>query len=150
MEAAIVTANWRKNWPEMPEMNADGMNTAHSVNAIAISAPPTSSIVLCAASRGDMPERRFRSTFSTTTIASSTTMPTASTRPNSDSVFSENPRAARIAKVPTSETGIATMGMMEARHVCRNRITTNTTSATASRIVTRTSWTDCAMKPVVS
>ena len=33
----------------------------------------------------------LRSTFSTTTIASSTTMPIASTRPNSDSAFSEKP-----------------------------------------------------------
>ena len=84
--AAIVTANWRKNWPEMPPINAAGMNTAQSTSAMAISAPPTSSIVRCAASRGDRPARRCRSTFSTTTIASSTTMPMASTRPNSDSV----------------------------------------------------------------
>ncbi len=34
-----------------------------------------------------------RSTFSTTTIASSTTMPMASTRPKSDSVLSEKPSA---------------------------------------------------------
>ena len=34
-----------------------------------------------------------RSTFSTTTMASSTTMPIASTRPNSDSVLIEKPNA---------------------------------------------------------
>ncbi len=34
-----------------------------------------------------------RSTFSTTTMASSTTMPIASTRPNSDSVLMEKPNA---------------------------------------------------------
>src|SRR2546429_9559000 len=39
-------------------------------------------IVRWAASKGDMPSRMLRSTFSTTTIASSTTMPTSSTRPN--------------------------------------------------------------------
>ena len=49
---AIVTANWRKNWPEMPGMKAAGMNTAESTSAIAISAPPTSSMVRCAASFG--------------------------------------------------------------------------------------------------
>ena len=54
----------------------------------------------------------LRSTFSTTTIASSTTMPTASTRPNSDRLFSDMPSAARTVNVPTSETGIATTGMM--------------------------------------
>ena len=84
VEAEIVTANWRKNSPEMPEMKADGTNTAQSVSAIEISAPPTSSIVRCAASAGNMPARTLRSTFSTTTIASSTTIPTASTSPNRD------------------------------------------------------------------
>ena len=28
VEAAIVNANWRKNWPVMPLMNAQGTNTA--------------------------------------------------------------------------------------------------------------------------
>jgi hypothetical protein len=45
VEAAIVTANWRKNSPEIPAMNAAGINTAQSVNAMAMSAPPTSSTV---------------------------------------------------------------------------------------------------------
>ena len=57
-----------------------------------ISAPPTSSIVRCAASRGAMPARKCRSAFSTTTIASSTTMPIDSTRPNIDRLFSEKPK----------------------------------------------------------
>ena len=150
VDAAIVTANCRKNCPEIPLMNADGMNTAHSVSAIAISAPPTSSIVRCAASRGLIPRRRLRSTFSTTTIASSTTMPTASTRPNRLRLLSEKPSAANTANVPTSETGMATIGMIDARHVCRNRITTTTTRPTASRMVISTSCTDWAMNPVVS
>jgi len=77
-------------------------------------------------------------------------MPTASTSPNSDKLFSEKPSAASTAKVPTSETGIATIGMTEARQVCRNRMTTTTTRATASRMVTSTSCTDCAMNVVVS
>ncbi len=126
------------------------MNTAQSVSAMAMSAPPTSSIVRWAASRGRMPARRLRSTFSTTTMASSTTMPTASTSPNSDRLLSEKPSAARMAKVPTSDTGIAMMGTTEARHVCRNRITTTTTRPTASRMVVSTSWTDCATNMVVS
>ena len=29
VETAIVTANWRKNWPVIPLMNAHGTNTAH-------------------------------------------------------------------------------------------------------------------------
>ena len=36
------------------------------------------------------------------------------------------------ANVPMSETGTAISGMIEARHVCRNTITTITTRAMAS------------------
>ena len=46
VEVAMVTANWRKNWPRMPVRKTEGMNTAVSTRAIAISAPPTSSMVL--------------------------------------------------------------------------------------------------------
>ncbi len=60
VEAAIVTANWRKNNPDMPDRKADGTNTAHRVSAIEISAPPTSSIVLWrVASGGDIPGSDF-------------------------------------------------------------------------------------------
>ena len=80
----------------------------------------------------------WRSTFSTTTMASSTTMPIASTRPKSDSVLSEKPEISMTAKVPTSETGTATSGMIDARHVCRKSSTTTTTSAIASNSVMTT------------
>ncbi|MCY1440004.1 hypothetical protein D9M71_562580 [compost metagenome] len=79
---AMVTPNWRKNSPEIPGMNAVGMNTAHSTKVIATSAPPISCMVRIVASRGPLPSARCRSTFSTTTMALSTTIPTASTRPN--------------------------------------------------------------------
>ena len=71
----------------------------------------------------------WRSTFSTTTIASSTTMPMASTRPNSDRLFSENPSSAMNANVPISETGTATSGMIVARQFWRKTSTTRKTSA---------------------
>jgi hypothetical protein len=78
-------------------------------------------------------------------MASSTTMPIARTRPNSDSEFSEKPNAWRTANVPMSETGIAMSGMIEARHDCRKRTTTMTTRIAASKIVFWTSCTDSAM-----
>ena len=40
--------------------------------------------------------------------------------------------------MPTIDTGTATSGMMEARQVCRKRITTSTTSAVASSSVLTT------------
>ncbi len=89
----------------------------------------------------------LRSTFSTTTMASSTTMPIASTSPNSDRVLIEKPNASITAKVPTTETGTASSGMIEARQLCRNTITTSATSTTASSRVwitesidSRTNW----------
>ena len=77
----------------------------------------------------------LRSTFSTTTIASSTTMPIASTRPNSVSVLSEKPSADMTAKVPISDTGMAMIGMIAVRQLCRKTMTTSTTRPTASNSV---------------
>ena len=74
----------------------------------------------------------LRSTFSTTTMASSTTIPMASTRPNRLNALIEKPSRCSTANVPTTDTGTASSGMMEARQVCRNRITTITTRAMAS------------------
>ena len=92
----------------------------------------TSLMAFLVASSGLRPLAMCRSTFSTTTMESSTTMPMASTRPNSDSVLMEKPSAYSTANVPMMDTGTATSGMIEARQVCRNRMTTSTTSATAS------------------
>ena len=68
-------------------------------------------------------------------MASSTTMPMASTRPNRLSALIEKPKMYITAKVPTIETGTASSGMIEARQVCRNTTTTTTTRATASNSV---------------
>ncbi len=88
--------------------------------------------ILNSASRLLKPATRCRSTFSTTTIASSTTMPTASTNPKSVRLLIEKPSAAITAKVPTSDIGIAMMGMIAGRQPCKNTSTTMTTSTMAS------------------
>ena len=94
--------------------------------------PLTSCMALMLAWRGLRPASMLRSTFSTTTMASSTTMPMASTRPNSVRVLMVKPRASSTAKVPTTDTGTASSGMIDARQVCRKTMTTSTTSSTAS------------------
>ena len=91
-----------------------------------------------------------RSMFSTTTMASSTTMPMASTRPNSVRLLRLKPIAAMTAKVPMMATGTAISGMIVARQFCRNTSTTRATRITASRSVLKTSLTDSRMKGVVS
>ncbi|MNV57688.1 hypothetical protein D3C71_1500320 [compost metagenome] len=126
------------------------MNTAASTEVMARIGPVTSSMAFRAASLGGSPSAIWRSTFSTTTMASSTTMPMDSTRPNRDSVFSEKPNMCITAKVPTSDTGTATSGMIDARQVCRNSTTTTTTSAMASSSVTATDCSEARTKTVGS
>ena len=117
--------------------------------ATPISAPVISFIERIVASSGESCSSRIkRSTFSTTTIASSTTMPIASTRPNRERLLSVKPNNPMKKNVPTSETGMATMGITAARQVCRKTITTSTTRRIASPIVSSTAFTDCWMNSV--
>ena len=76
-------------------------------------------------------------------------MPIASTRPNNVSVLIENPSAANAANVPTSDTGTASIGINVARHVCKNRKTTNITSRNAMPSVFTTSRSDSVTNGVV-
>src|ERR1041385_1152344 len=96
----------------MPLTNAVGTNTAHNTNATAMTGPLTSFIAFFVASTGARPSAMLRSTFSTTTMASSTTMPMASTRPKSDRLFNEKPNAFITANVPVSLIG--TFAVMKA------------------------------------
>src|SRR5262249_44557400 len=131
----VGSLNSLQNGPGSPLMKASGTNTAISTSAMAMIGPDTSRMAWWVASRGDKPASMLRSTFSTTTMASSTTMPIASTSPNKLSALMENPNTYITAKVPMIETGTASSGMIEARQVCRNRITTSPPSAIASGTV---------------
>ncbi|CAM4019079.1 hypothetical protein ACAN107058_21630 [Paracidovorax anthurii] len=89
----------------------------------------------------------WRSTFSSTTMASSTTSPVATIRAISERLLSEKPAQCMAANVPMSETGIATTGMSAVRSRPRKAATTATTSPTdsssvkcASRSVARMPW----------
>ena len=87
---------------------------------------------LCAASLGASPSSMLRSTFSTTTIASSTTMPIATTKPKSTGRLSENPNIWAKKNVPMIETGIANIEMSDVRSAPRNATTTMSTRISAS------------------
>src|SRR6266849_618020 len=76
-------------------------------------------MALLAASLGARPSSMWRCTPSTTTTASSTTKPIASTNPNIESVLIEKPNSGKKTNVPTSETGTASNGMSVARQSCR-------------------------------
>ena len=94
------------------------MKTADRTSTMATSAPETSCIALMEASKGESFSVRIRrSTFSSTTMASSTTMPMESVIAKSVSVLSEKPKSQRPAMVPMSDTGTASMGMSVARQL---------------------------------
>ena len=88
--------------------------------------------------------------FSMTTMASSTTMPVASTMAKSVKVLIENPSRWTKANAPMSETGSVSAGMSVARQLCRNRNITRTTSRIASPSVLITSRIDSSTTVVVS
>ncbi|MCY1443711.1 hypothetical protein D9M71_601380 [compost metagenome] len=118
---------------------------------MAMIGPVTSSMALIAASRGDSFSVLItRSTFSSTTMASSTTMPIASTRPNRVSRLIEKPSRYMPANVPTSETGMARIGISVARRFCRKMKTTSITSTSASKKVCTTSSIETSTNTVVS
>ncbi len=88
------------------------MNTAVSTRVIPITAPVISFIALIVASLGDRPSWAMRrSTFSTTTMASSTMMPIASTMPNMVSTLIEKPEASMMVNVPSSAIGATMAGI---------------------------------------
>ncbi len=98
--------------PTEPGKNAIGMNTATSTSVMPMIAPVIWLIALRVASLGDSPSSdMIRSTFSTTTIASSTRMPIASTMPNMVSTLIENPASSMIVQVPSSAIGTTIVGI---------------------------------------
>ena len=80
--------------------------------------------------------------FSTTTMASSTTSPIASTIASSVSRLKLKPIASIMLQTPISDSGIVTTGIMTERNEARNRKITTTTIRTASPSVFSTSSID--------
>ena len=121
-DEASVTPNWVKNEPEVPGMNATGINTAMKTSVHEMTATDTSLIAWRVASRAsDMPLSILAITASTTTMASSTTVPMASTNANSVNMLSENPATETMANVPSSDTMIDTEGITVALKFCKKK-----------------------------
>ena len=112
--------------------------------------PVISPIALIVADFESIPSPIHRSTFSRTTIASSTTMPMASTSPNNVRLFRLNPSKYMIASVPTSDTGTSIIGRIIAFQSWRKRRTTIATRRIASISVLNTSSIDWVINGVVS
>ena len=137
--------------PVEPPKKAMGPNTAASTSPMPIKALVISPMDLRVASWGGSPSSLMtRSTFSTTTMASSTSRPMASTMANMVSMLMENPNNPRTAKVPRITTGTARVGISVARMFPRKRYITRKTRRIASNRVQTTSLMATFTKGVVS
>jgi hypothetical protein len=124
----------------IPLKKLTGTNTAQSTNDVAIKALANPFIAFLVASYGLNFSVSIRcSTFSTTTMASSTTIPMARINPSKVSMFREKPKISMKPKVPIREIGTATIGITVARQLCKDRNTTSTTRISASNNVLYTS-----------
>ncbi len=124
---ARVNANSRKSAPVRPPWIPIGAYTAASVIVMAMIGPTSSRAARIAAGNGRSPRWRCRSTFSTMTMASSTTRPTESTMASRVSRLMVKPNRSIRKTAPMSEMGIAMIGMSTARNDPRNRKMTTMT-----------------------
>ena len=143
---ASTKPNSEKTPPACPGRKEIGMKTAASVAVVEITAKNTSFAPEAAAAKAPMPDLRLRTIFSTTTMASSTTIPVANTSARRLIVLTENPVSQIAASVPINATGIVTAGINVARGERRNRKITTTTMPVAMRMDLTTSLIDPSMK----
>ena len=89
IETDTATANWRNSWPLIPGMKATGTKTESSTSVMAMIGAVISAMAFLVASGTESSgfSSTTRSTFSMTTIASSTTMPMASTSASKETVL---------------------------------------------------------------
>ena len=118
---ASENANSVNRLPTRPPMKPMGAYTATSVVVMAMMGSPSSRAPSMAAWKRDLPISMWRCTFSTTTMASSTTRPMASTMASSVSRFTEKPAINIRKAAPISDSGTATAGTSAARSDPRER-----------------------------
>ena len=129
---AAVQPNCTKNLPGTPLMNAVGKNTATKVKVVAITANPISSAASMAAAKGVLPMCKCRSIFSTSTMASSTKMPTTNDKANKLMTLIEKPKYHMPMKAGNTDKGKATADTNVARKSRKNNHTTSTASKAPS------------------
>ncbi len=139
---ASVKANSMKSFPVSPPRNPIGAYTAARVSVITMTGNAISRAPVSAAASGSMPSSMWRWMFSTTTIASSTTSPIASTIASSVSRFTEKPSHSISESTPIRDRGIVTTGTITERSEPRNRKMIRITIRLASTRVLTTSSID--------
>jgi len=119
--AAIATDSSRNRRPVLPSMKPTGRNTAASTAVVAITAKATWAVPRRAATSGGSPRSARRCTFSSTTMASSTTSPMHSTRASRVIRLMVKPKAQSATNTVIRQTGTVTAGISAARKLPRNR-----------------------------
>ena len=149
-ETATVMANCLYRLPVIPPMAATGINTATRTSVVAIMGAVTSLIACTVASLGSIPFSILTWTASTTTMASSTTIPMAKTRPRRDNTLMVKPINGNRINAPIRETGMAMVGISAALQSWIKIKTTKITSARAINRVSMISSMPAVMARVVS
>ncbi|MPM88630.1 hypothetical protein SDC9_135734 [bioreactor metagenome] len=147
---AITIENSRKSLPVTPCKKTIGKKTATSVTVVAITAKKISLDPSIAAFLGFIPLSILVYMFSITTMASSTTSPIASTRASKVRMLMEKPARYIIKKEPTSEIGMAMIGIKVVLQLRKNRNIMSTTRKKACMIVFCTSLIESLIKIVLS
>jgi len=142
----IVTANSWNSRPRIPPMKSSGMKTAVRDTVIARIVKATSFDPSNDAFNGSLPISMCRTMFSSMTMASSTTKPTASVSAISERLSSEKPSRYITANVPMSDIGSARLGMIVAETFRRKTKITITTRKSVSISVNFTSRTDSSIE----
>ena len=121
----------------MPLIIVSGRNTQSMVSVDAMTEMPTSDVPCTAASLGRSPRARCVETFSSTTMASSTTMPMAMARADIDMMFSVLPLAKRYTSDASSAMGMDSTMMKVDLKLPRKRNTTSITTMNVMMMVSR-------------
>ena len=129
----------------IPPMKRIGMNTATSDSVIDRIVKPISRLPSRAAWNGGFPISTWRTMFSSITMASSTTKPTARVSAMSERLSRLKSSRYITLKVPTTDIGSARLGMTVAETLRRKRKITITTRHSVSINVSFTSRTDARM-----
>ena len=127
-----------KSWPASSSTKITGRKTATVVRVEARIAPQTSMVPSWAEAKGDLPILRWRSMFSSTTMALSRSMPTAKEIPARLTTFRFRPRALMKMKVPITLIGMAVATTTVEETLRRNRSSTVTARNPPMRMFCRT------------
>ena len=139
MASPTTTANSWNNRPITPGIKKIGIKTAMSDVEIDTIVKPTSRAPTNAAWKGASPFSTWRMIFSSTTIASSTTNPTAKVSPNSEILSRLYDRPHNNATAPIREIGNDKVGIAVAINRRKNRKITRTTNTMVPARVKETS-----------